>query len=116
MNLERLTTGLTQRDLELIRLAAESQPAIERLVLFGSRAKGKHRQGSDVDLVVEGNAVTNATVSAVADRLNEELPLPYFFDVLNDNTLSDDALREHIGRVGITIYEKADLLQQSSAS
>lgn len=111
MNLER-RTGLSRRDLELIRSAAESQPAIERLVLFGSRAKGTHRQGSDVDLVLQGNAVTEATVSAVADRLNEELPLPYFFDVLNDNTLSDDALREHIDRVGITIYEKANQLQK----
>lgn len=115
MNLER-QTGLTRRDLELIRETAESQPAIERLVLFGSRAKGTYRQGSDVDLVVEGIAVTDATLSAVADRLNEQLPLPYFFDVLNDNTLNDDALREHIGRVGITIYEKTGLQQKSSAS
>ena len=100
-------TGLTHQDIELIRQAAARLPAIERVVLFGSRAKGSYRQGSDVDLMIQGHAVTDDTVNQLADQLNEVLPFPYFFDVLNENTLSNDALRQHIKRVGIILFDTA---------
>lgn len=103
MSLEQ-RTGLRPRDLELIIQAARHQPEIERLVLFGSRATGRHRTGSDVDLAVQGEQVSYATVLALADQLNEVLPLPYLFDVLDYNTISAPALREHIDRQGVPIY------------
>ncbi|XGA79230.1 nucleotidyltransferase domain-containing protein [Halomonas sp. CH40] len=92
-------------DIALIRQAAAHFPTIERVVLFGSRAKGGYRQGSDVDLMIQGHAVTDDTVTQLADQLNEVLPLPYFFDVLNENTLSNDALRQNIKRVGIILFD-----------
>ena len=98
-------TGLTQQDIDLIRQEAAQLPGIERVVLFGSRAKGSYRPGSDVDLMIQGRAVTDATVTQLADQLNEVLPLPYFFDVLNENTLSNDALLQHIKRVGIILFD-----------
>lgn len=39
-------TGLTARDIQWIIEAAEQQPEIEQLILFGSRAKGSQRKGS----------------------------------------------------------------------
>ncbi|MDZ7852544.1 MAG: hypothetical protein U5L98_07810 [Halomonas sp.] len=50
--------------------------------------------------------MTDAIVVAFSDTLNEELPLPYLFDVINDNTLVNNDLIEHISRVGIKLYEK----------
>ena len=98
-------TGLTQQDIDLIRQEAAQLPGIERVVLFGSRAKGSYRPGSDVDLMIQGHAVTDDTATQLADQLNEVLPLPYFFDVLNENTLSNDALLQHIKRVGIILFD-----------
>jgi predicted nucleotidyltransferase len=105
MSLEQ-RTGLTPGDIRLIIQAAEQNPRIERLILFGSRAKGTYRKGSDVDLAVQGKDVTYDSVIQLADQLNEALPLPYFFDVLDYNTLAEPALKEHIDRVGLTIYTR----------
>ena len=55
--------------------------------------------------LIQGHAVTDDTVTQLADQLNEVLPLPYFFDVLNENTLNNDALRQHIKRVGIILFD-----------
>lgn len=98
-------TGLSSKDLTLIRQAAEAYPEIEQLVLFGSRAKGNYRKGSDVDLAVMGSKVTYETITQLADRLNEELPLPWFFDVLDYHTLTEPALKEHIDRVGLVLFQ-----------
>ncbi|MBE0507206.1 MAG: nucleotidyltransferase domain-containing protein [Marinospirillum sp.] len=98
-------TGLSSKDLALIRQAAEACPEIEQLVLFGSRAKGNYRKGSDVDLAVMGSKVTYETITQLADQLNEELPLPWFFDVLDYNTLTEPALKEHIDRVGLVVFQ-----------
>ena len=99
-------TGLTRSDLKLIHQAAKQQPEIEQLILFGSRAKGNYRNGSDVDLAVQGQDVTYESVIKLADELNENLPLPYMFDVLNYDTLAEATLKEHIDRVGIVLYQR----------
>lgn len=109
MNLEQ-QTGLRASDLELIAQAANRQPEIEQLILFGSRAKGNYRKGSDVDLAVQGEGVTYESVTKLAVQLNEILPLPYMFDVLDYNTLAEPALKEHIDRVGIEIYTRQPAL------
>lgn len=106
MNMQQ--TGLTTRDLELICMAAEQQPEIETLILFGSRAKGNYRKGSDVDLAIKGAGVTYDSVTSLAVLLNESLPLPYMFDLLNYSTLAEPALKEHIDRVGIEIYSRTE--------
>lgn len=99
-------TGLTRSDLALIRAAAARHHEVERLVLFGSRAKGSHRRGSDVDLLVQGPNLSSDTVLALSDELNEVAPLPYFFDLVDDNTLESSTLRAHIERVGIVLYQR----------
>jgi predicted nucleotidyltransferase len=77
---------------------------IVEVVLFGSRAKGNYKPGSDVDLAVKGDRVTHRTLAHLADRLNEETPLPYLFDVVHYDGLDDQAIVEHIDRVGVLIY------------
>lgn len=54
-----------------------------------------------MDLAVKGDRVIHRTL---ADRLNEEMPLPYFFDVVHYDGLDDQAIVEHIDRVGVMIY------------
>ena len=99
-----MNTGLTQRDLDTLAQAAAQFPAIEQVLIFGSRAKGSHKKGSDVDLALKGRAVTDTVVNALSALLNEQLPLPYFFDVVHYDGLASPALVEHIDRVGQVIY------------
>jgi len=83
-------------------------PEIEKAVVFGSRAIGNDKTGSDVDLAIYGDAVPRGAVLALQDELNEELPLPYMFDVLHYEEIDNPKLKEHIDRFGKVIYCKDD--------
>ncbi len=84
------------------------QPEVEQLVLFGSRTKGTYKSGSDVDLAIKGAAVTYDTVRNLADLLNEQKPHPYFFDVIDYQSIQEPELIKHINKVGIAIFNRSD--------
>jgi len=96
--------GLTNRDLAQILAALHQFPQIEEALVFGSRAKGNYKPGSDVDLAVKGKNISYQNVTHLSTRLNEDLPLPYFFDVVHYETLDNPALIDHIDRVGKVLY------------
>jgi len=98
--------GLKEGDLETIRTILKSFPQIEEALIFGSRAKGNYKPGSDVDIVLRGN------VEEIAPRvnyiLNEESLLPYKFDVLDYRHIDNPKLVDHIDRLGIVFYRKKE--------
>jgi len=79
-------------------------PAIVEVVLYGSRAKGNFRPGSDVDLALVG-VDDDLQAEAVAQEL-DELPLPYRFEVKAHGAIRYAPLRDHIARVGLTLYRR----------
>ena len=97
-------TGLDGRALDLIRALLARRPEITAAVLFGSRAKGTARPASDIDLAVSGLG-DPLKAQALAGDL-DELPLPYRFDVQALECVGSRALRAHIERVGVVIYER----------
>jgi predicted nucleotidyltransferase len=96
--------GLLNRDIDDIKRALSQFDDIEIGIIFGSRAIGNYKKGSDVDLVVKGELVSSRTMSALYDLLNEEYPLPYFFDLLNYHEISNEKLKEHIDSFGKKFY------------
>jgi len=98
-----MDTGLTETDINLIATAIAQFPEIEDALIFGSRTKGTFKKASDVDLAIKGRAVSNETIKRLNFVLNEELPLPYFFDVVHYESLENQLLVEHIDRVGKSI-------------
>ena len=98
--------GLNERDIENIVSASGEFPEIEEVILFGSRAKETHKKASDVDLAVKGKNISDKTVKRLSSKLNEELPLPYFIDIVHYETIRNNALIEHIDRVGEIIYSR----------
>lgn len=97
---------LKTKYLDEIRQKAHTFPDIEKLILYGSRAKGTHEKASDVDLAVIGKNLDQNTVSSLHFQLEEETMIPLFFDVLNYHTLENQNLKDHIDHVGIVIYQK----------
>lgn len=95
-------TGLTKKEWEQIRAALRAVPAIEKAVLFGSRAMGLARGNSDVDIMLYGDALTMGDV-AHARALLEETTLPYQFDLVLCDA-ENAALQEHVRRNGKSIY------------
>jgi uncharacterized protein len=98
--------GLNEQEISNIVKASEELPEIEEVIIFGSRAKGNFKKASDIDLAIRGKSVTDIIVRRLSTRLNEELPMPYFFDVVNFDSIRNSDLLDHIKRVGQVIYRK----------
>lgn len=98
--------GLLERDIKYILEAISKLKEIEKVIIFGSRAMGNYKKASDVDIAVVGKNVTHRTILKLYDDLNEEYPIPYFFDVIDYNTINNAELKEHIDNVGKIIYEQ----------
>ena len=96
------TPPLTPSELALLHSVFRHHPEVTSVKLFGSRAKGTHAPPSDVDLALWGD-VDDLQAEAIAAEL-DELPLPYQYDVKPFDTIKLRPLREHIERVGITLY------------
>ncbi|MGE0824523.1 MAG: nucleotidyltransferase domain-containing protein [Candidatus Binatia bacterium] len=105
--------GLTPYEIDLIRAVFRRFPTIREVALYGSRAKGTYRPESDIDLALIG-VDDDVQAEAVADEL-DELPLPYRFDVKAYSSIKYGPLREHIARVGISLYRR-DLSAQTEAT
>lgn len=75
-------------------------PQISRAVLFGSRAKGCHRQGSDIDLALAGTGLDHSTILRIQQEL-DDLLLPVKIDLLRLDEHTRPELAEHIHRAGI---------------
>lgn len=54
-------------------------PEIEKAAIFGSRAKGTYKPGSDLDIAIWGDDISFSTLSRLHAILEEESPMPYFF-------------------------------------
>lgn len=97
--------GLPPATLEAIRGILAQEPAVEQAILFGSRAKGTHRPGSDIDLALVGEGLNIDIVGRLA-RAFEESSIPYQVDLCWLAAVEHPPLREHIERVGQTLYER----------
>lgn len=64
--------GLNEKDIETIIEILRKAPEVESAVLFGSRAKGNFKRGSDVDLAIQGNLANTQIASAISGVLNED--------------------------------------------
>ena len=97
--------GLSEQTCATIRKILDQHPMIDKAVIYGSRAKGNYKNGSDIDLTLMGNALDYKTLSAVAWALDESL-IPYTVDLSLFEKIENPALREHIERVGKVFYER----------
>jgi predicted nucleotidyltransferase len=80
-------------------------PEVTSAILFGSRAKGAHREASDIDLALDGDLSALQAESIEAEL--EELSLPQTFDLCILGRVSA-SVREHIERVGVPIFSRTD--------
>jgi predicted nucleotidyltransferase len=97
--------GLDSATIHKINAVFAKYPEIEAVIIYGSRAKGNYREGSDIDITLKGENVSDKTRSNVwldIDNLNT----PYLFDISVFKGLDSQSLIEHIQRVGQILYKK----------
>lgn len=99
--------GLSDRTVDQLCAVLGQFPQIERAVLYGSRAKGNFKPGSDIDLSLFGDALTPALCATVADVI-DELLLPYTVDLSVFSQLNHPELEAHIERVGQVFYQRQE--------
>lgn len=95
--------GLTVDDLAKLRNLFVKYEHIERVILYGSRAKGNFKPFSDVDITLLGDNLSHAELSQLLVDV-DDLLLPYQFDISIFKNLKNADLIDHINRVGVEIY------------
>lgn len=97
--------GLDDETIEKINSVFYNFTKIEKVILYGSRAKGNFTNGSDIDLTLMGdNLEFNCFLNILSDI--DDLMLPYKFDISLYNSITEIELLDHIKRVGKTFYSK----------
>lgn len=95
--------GLTPDERELLRTILNStEEHIERVSVFGSRAQGRHRPHSDLDLVLYGSADEASCAHLIT--LFQESPLPFSVDIVNYSPNLHPPLRRHIDAVAQPLF------------
>jgi predicted nucleotidyltransferase len=98
-------TGLNNNQIADINKIFAKYEQIDKVILYGSRAKGTYNKRSDIDLVVLGSNIDRTLIINMKFDL-EELNIPYFVDLQDYKTINNKNLIEHINRVGIDFYKK----------
>lgn len=97
--------GLPAMTVEKIGGVLARHPQVERAILYGSRAKGNHQHGSDIDLTLEGEGLAYDDLLGIMGEL-DDLLLPYTIDLSLFRMIDHEGLREHIQRVGQEFYRR----------
>lgn len=100
-----MNCGLSESTVARIRGVLARFAEVEKAVLYGSRAKGNYRAGSDIDLTLHGPGLRFDQLGLIANEL-DDLLLPYTIDLSIFEQLDHTELREHIERVGKVFYER----------
>lgn len=97
--------GLPESDIKQVVSLLQQNRKITKIILFGSRAKGTHHAGSDVDLVLDGDQLVLNDILDLTIEI-EKLNLPYMFDLIIHNRIKENTLLDHISRVGVILFER----------
>ena len=97
--------GLSQRSVNTMNDIFRRYKSLKKVILYGSRAMGNYKNGSDIDITLEADEdFTDFDLLHICGDLDES-DLPYFVDCSVFSKIGDLELKEHINRVGKVLYE-----------
>ena len=97
--------GLKDIEMAYLETLFSKNERIERVILYGSRAKGNHKPFSDVDITLVGDELTHSDLNRIILAI-DDLLLPYQFDISLFHTVKNAELIDHINRRGVVIYDR----------
>lgn len=98
-----LKYGLPVDSLKQILEILSANSNVVEVILFGSRALGTFRPGSDVDIALKGDLSLNDKLDLLISL--DKLELPYKFDLVIYYRINEEKLKDHINRVGVVLWE-----------
>lgn len=99
--------GLSKETVTKVNSVFSRFKEVEEAILYGSRAKGNFKPGSDIDLTLKGNNLQLKLLNKISLDI-DDLLLPYTFDISIFHQISNPDLIEHIDRVGLIFYKKKE--------
>jgi predicted nucleotidyltransferase len=97
--------GLDDKTIGGMQAVLAAYPEVDKAVLYGSRAKGNYKTGSDIDLTLFGSGLSLTVLHKIENEL-DDLLLPYKIDLSLFEQITDPDVIDHIRRVGVVFYEK----------
>lgn len=97
--------GLPAHAVAALRGVFRDWPQIQRVLLYGSRAKGNYRPGSDIDLTIDSEALSLSQLLAIENQI-DDLLLPWTVDLSLKQHIDNPALLDHIERMGVVFYRR----------
>lgn len=97
--------GLKESDFELLIDIFRKYEQINKVVIFGSRAKGNFNERSDIDLVIQKSNISRQFIGKIISEINDS-NFPYTIDLQIYEKLKNEMLISHINRVGKEIYTR----------
>ena len=99
-----MSFGIRSEDIDYIVETIKYFPEVDKAIIFGSRAMGNFKKGSDVDIALFGDKVNFSIVAKIKEKLQEESPMPYLFDIVDFTHSNSTTLKEHIQEYGIELF------------
>ena len=98
--------GLSRNITSQIHGVLDKHSAVEEAWIFGSRAKGNFKPGSDIDLALSGKSLTTGEALRIQGEM-EDTAIPHKVDILILSKITNPDLHDHIHRVGRIFFEKS---------
>jgi predicted nucleotidyltransferase len=103
--------GLSHATINEILGVFENYPDLQKVILYGSRARGNYGNGSDIDFTLIGEYLDLTTLHKIENDL-DDLLLPYKMDVSLLKHIKNEGLIDHINEIGQVFYEKEKSILQ----
>lgn len=95
--------GIYEKSFSLILDVFKSFPEIKEAIIFGSRAMGNYKHGSDIDIALKGD-INQQLLAKIRGVLEDEISTPYLYDVVVFDQLENENTIQHIEKYGKLIY------------
>jgi predicted nucleotidyltransferase len=100
--------GLKEEEEQILKSIFSKYENLNKVVVYGSRAKGTFNERSDVDLVITESNIDRPLIGQIISEINNS-NFPYLVDLQDFSKLKNQQLIEHIHRVGKVFYNRGNL-------
>ena len=110
-----METGLSDKSLQAIAKVVYSNERVQEAKIFGSRAIGTFREGSDIDICLIGEELTLTDLNRISTEL-DELNIPEMIDLVNFRTIKNENLLKHIENFSVHLEPSSKTLVKYAPS
>jgi predicted nucleotidyltransferase len=99
--------GLKEEEEQLLKSIFSKYDSLNKVIVYGSRAKGTFNERSDLDLVITESNIDRSLIGQIISEINNS-NFPYLLDLQDFSTLKNKQLIDHIDRVGKVFYSRVN--------